>query len=140
MFLTVCHMECLCFLGLARSTGCELFHAGIFVKSVLPPESPASPFYRSPLRSQFLEHHALSGLRDFVRLLCLVIIPLVSAEQPRLPAVPWLFSFGLSGRTANPRLLNLGQTLCSGIHPGALLQYCKQGSCLSLNGELPIFT
>lgn len=140
MFLTVCRMECLCFLGLARSTGCKLFHAGIFVKSVLPPESPASPFYRSPLCSQFLEHHALSGLRDFMRLLCLVIISLVSAEQPRLPAVPWLFSFGLSGCTPNPRRLNPGQTLCSGIHPGALLQYCKQGSYLSLKGELPIFT
>lgn len=88
LFLTVCHMERLCFLGLARVIECKLFHAGIFVKSVLPPESPASPFYRSPLRSRFLEHHVLSGLWDFMCLLCLVIIFLVSAEQPRLPGAP----------------------------------------------------
>lgn len=86
--LLFCHMERLCFLGLARAIECKLLHAGIFVKSVLPPESPASPFYRSPLRSQFLEHHVLSGLWDFMRLLCLVIIFLVSAEQPRLPGAP----------------------------------------------------
>lgn len=88
VFLTVCYMECLCFLGLVHSIECKWFHAGIFVKSVLPPESPASPLYCSPLCSQFLEHHALSGLLGFMRLLCLVIIFLVSAEQPHLSGAP----------------------------------------------------
>lgn len=152
MLLTICHMECLCFLGLAGSIECKLFHAGIFVKSVLPPESPASPFYRSPLRSQFLEHRALHGLWDFMRLLCLVIIFLVSAEQPRLPGAPagtgslvlgsccplavllWsLWSY------SHPETSESRTDLFSGIHRGALHQYCKQGSCLPLKGEFPIF-